>query len=45
MGNVPASSTYRDHAAGYFELEDIEDVEGFLRFVAPADERILNKRK
>ena len=45
MGDVPASSTYRDHAAGYFALEDIEDVEGFLRFVAPADERILSKRK
>ena len=45
MGDVPAASAYRDHAAGYFELEDIEDVEGFLRLVAPAHDRVLGKGK
>lgn len=34
--STPQGAEWADHAAGYFELEDIEDVEGFCRLVAPA---------
>jgi predicted Ser/Thr protein kinase/tetratricopeptide (TPR) repeat protein len=36
LGQTGEGPTHADHAAGYFEIEDIEDIDGFLRVVAPA---------
>jgi hypothetical protein len=40
LGERGEGATHADHAAGYFELEDIEDVEGFCRVAAPAHPRV-----
>ncbi|KIG13379.1 serine/threonine protein kinase [Enhygromyxa salina] len=36
LGDTGEGPAHAAHAAGYFELEDIEDPEGFIRLVAPA---------
>ena len=40
LGEGGQGAIFADHAAGYFELEDIEDVDGFCRVIAPAHPRV-----
>jgi hypothetical protein len=41
LGSEGEGPTFADHAAGYFELEDIEDIEGFCRVCAPTHPGVL----
>jgi hypothetical protein len=41
LGDEGEGPIFADHAAGYFELEDIEDIEGFCRVCAPTHPRVL----
>lgn len=43
LGGEGEGPTFADHAAGYFELEDIDDIEGFCRVCAPTHSRILGR--
>jgi hypothetical protein len=40
LGEEGEGPAFADHADGYFALEDIEDIEGFCRVVAPAHPRV-----
>ncbi|PRP93822.1 Serine/threonine-protein kinase PknL [Enhygromyxa salina] len=44
LGDEGEGPDFAAHAAGYFELEDIEDSEGFARIAAPAHPRICEPR-
>jgi tetratricopeptide (TPR) repeat protein len=43
LGDEGEGPIFADHAAGYFELEDIDDVEGFCRVCAPTHANVLGR--
>jgi hypothetical protein len=43
LGEAGEGPMFGDHAAGYFEIEEIEDIDGFCRVCVPVHARVLGR--